>query len=69
MLGRVAVPVRLIASVLVAFGVLVVGTAFAPPGLASVSAQAAALALRLALVVAVVLVVVRLADRRRGRSR
>jgi Flp pilus assembly protein TadD len=68
-LGRVAVPVRLIASVLVAFGVLVVGTAFAPPALASVSAQAAGLALRLALVVAVVLVVVRLADRRRGRSR
>jgi Flp pilus assembly protein TadD len=65
-LGRVAVPVRLVASVLVVFGVLVVGTAFAPPALASVTEQAAGLALRLALVVAVVLVVVRLAGRRRG---
>lgn len=64
-LGRVAVPVRLVASVLVAFGVMVVGTAFAPPALASVTEQAAGLALRLALVVAVVLVVVRLAGRRR----
>jgi Flp pilus assembly protein TadD len=68
-LGRVAVPVRLIASVLAAFGVLVVGTAFAPPALASVTAQAAGLALRLAVVVAVVLVVVRLTGRRHERSR
>jgi Flp pilus assembly protein TadD len=65
-LGRAAVPVRLVASVLVVFGVLVVGTAFAPPALASVTERAAGLALRLALVVAVVLVVVRLAGRRRG---
>lgn len=64
-LGRVAVPVRLVASVLVAFGVLVVVTAFAPPALATVTEQAAGLALRLALVVAVALVVVRLVNRRR----
>jgi hypothetical protein len=65
-LGRVAVPVRLIASALVAFGLCVVATAFAPAGLAGAAEQAAGLALRLALVLAVVLVVLHLL-RRPGR--
>ncbi|GAA5128833.1 hypothetical protein GCM10023339_57230 [Alloalcanivorax gelatiniphagus] len=63
-LGRVAVPVRLVASVLVAFGVCVVATAFAPSTLAGVAEQAAGLALRLALVVALGLVAQRLLGRR-----
>jgi Flp pilus assembly protein TadD len=65
-LGRVTVPERLVATVLVAFGVLVVGTAFAPPALAPVTEEAAGLGLRLALVVAVAALVVRLVDRRRS---
>ncbi len=67
-LGRVAVPVRLVVSVLLAFGVCVVATAFAPAGLAGVAEQAAGLALRLALVLAVGMALVRLV-RRTGRSR
>ncbi|MCP3421072.1 tetratricopeptide repeat protein [Nocardioides pinisoli] len=64
--GRLSVPLRLLAAVLLAFGACVLVTAFAPPALASVTEQAAGLALRLVLVLAVVLVVVRLAERRRS---
>lgn len=65
-LGRIATPLRLVAAVLVAFGALVVGTAFAPPALAPVTEEAAGLGLRLALVVSVAALAARLADRRRS---
>jgi Flp pilus assembly protein TadD len=67
-LGRVAVPVRLIAVALLAFAACVVGTAFAPTSLASLTERAAGAVLRLAFVLTAVLVVVHLAQRRRRRS-